>query len=189
MIVNPGPMIAVDEIVRVRMIVRVTRSMTQTVASTVATEALITDVRSFLGELKCVGSERLLRMGISMAQLHVLHLLERHGELAMSRLAETLDVSFSAATGLVDRIEERGFVERIRVPSDRRVVLVRITAGGRRLLEDVEVLQTEFLSRVLDQLDPDQLDGVGRAMADLRAALAATPIHGGHHHIYAQGRE
>src|SRR5690242_2901279 len=118
MIVNPEPMIAVDEIVRVHMIVRVTRSMTQTVASTVATEALITDVRSFLGELKCVGSERLLRMGISMAQLHVLHLLERHGELAMSRLAETLDVSFSAATGLVDRIEERGFVERIRVPSD-----------------------------------------------------------------------
>jgi len=118
-----------------------------------------------------------------------LHLLERHGELAMSRLAETLDVSLSAATGLVDRIEERGFVERIRVPSDRRIVLVRITAAGRQLLEDVEVLQTEFLSGVLDQLDPSQLEGVARAMADLRAALASTPMHGGHHHIYAQGRE
>ena len=180
-------MIQIDEIVRACMIIRVTRSMTPAVSSTATTEALIADVRSFLGELKCVGSERLLRMGISMAQLHVLHLLERHGELAMSRLAETLDVSLSAATGLVDRIEERGFVERIRVPSDRRVVLVRITAAGRQLLENVEVLQTEFLSRALDQLDPTQLEGVGRAMADLRAALASTPIHGGHHHIDAQG--
>ena len=49
----------------------------------------------------------------------------------MSRLADMLDVSLSNATGLIDRIEERGFVERIRVPSDRRIVLVRITAAGR----------------------------------------------------------
>jgi DNA-binding MarR family transcriptional regulator len=182
-------MIEVDEIVRGGMIVRVTRSMTQAVPATVTTEAIIADVRSFLGELKCVGSERLLRMGISMAQLHVLHLLERHGELAMSRLAETLDVSLSAATGLVDRIEERGFVERIRVPNDRRIVLVRITAAGRQLLEDVEVLQTEFLCGVLEQLDGSQLKGVARAMADLRAALVATPVHGEHQHIYAQGRD
>ena len=65
-----------------------------------------------MGELKCMGSERLVRLGISMSQLHVMHLLDRHGEIAMSRLADMLDVSLSAATGLVDRIEERGFVER-----------------------------------------------------------------------------
>src|SRR5262245_10609280 len=180
-----------DDIVRGGMIVHVTRSMTRTVPTTATTAAIIDDVRSFLGELKCVASERLVRMGISMAQLHVLHLLERHGELAMSRLAETLNVSLSAATGLVDRIEERGFVERIRVPSDRRVVLVRITAAGRQLLGDVEVLQTQFLVGVLDQLDPAQLEGVAAAMTDLRAALAATPIHGGtgHNHLHVQGRE
>ncbi len=85
--------------------------------------AIIADVKASLGELKCLGSERLVRLGISMTQLHVMHLLERHGELPMSRLAEMLDVSMSAATGLVDRVEERGFVERIRVPEDRRVVL------------------------------------------------------------------
>src|SRR5262249_43494713 len=57
MIVNPPLMIQVDEIVRGCMIVRVTRSMTQAVESTATTEAIIADVRSFLGELKCVGSE------------------------------------------------------------------------------------------------------------------------------------
>ena len=45
----------------------------------------------------------------------------------MSRLADMLDVSDSNASGVVDRLEERGYVERIRVPNDRRVVLVRAT--------------------------------------------------------------
>jgi len=44
--------------------------------------------------------------------------------------------------------------------------------------------------RVLDQLDPAQLEGIARAMADLRAALAATPIQDGtSHHLHVQGRE
>ena len=107
--------------------------------------AILSDLRASFGELKCVGSERLVRLGISMTQLHVMHLLERHGEIAMSRLAEMLDVSDSAATGLIDRIEERGFVERIRVPEDRRIVLVRITPVGRQTLEDVEAVRTEVI--------------------------------------------
>jgi DNA-binding MarR family transcriptional regulator len=158
--------------------------------SSTTTAAIIADVRAAMAELKCVGSERLVRMGISMMQLHVLHLLERHGELPMSRLADVLDVSLSAATGLIDRIEERGFVERIRVPTDRRIVLVRITDSGRQLLDDVEVLRTEIMLRVLDQLDPAQLEGIARAMADLRAALASTPIQDGtSHYLHVQGRE
>jgi DNA-binding MarR family transcriptional regulator len=154
--------------------------------------AIVADLRASFGELKCIGSERLVRLGISMSQLHVMHLLERHGELAMSRLADMLDVSFSAATGLVDRIEERGFVERIRVPEDRRVVLVRITPAGRQMLEDVEIVRTEIIERVLDQLDPSQLDGVATAMAALRVAFLSTfadPISGAHHTHEPQGRE
>jgi len=170
------------------MIVHVIRSMT----TDETRAAILADLRASFGELKCIGSERLVRLGISMSQLHVMHLLERHGELAMSRLADMLDVSFSAATGLVDRIEERGFVERIRVPEDRRVVLVRITPAGRQMLEDVEIVRTEIIQLVLDQLDPSQLDGVATAMAALRVAFLSTfadPISGAHHIHEPQGRE
>ena len=145
--------------------------MIRSITPEMAKAAIIDDFRASMGELKCVGSERLVRLGISMAQLHVMHLLEGHGELAMSRLADMLDVSFSAATGLVDRVEERGFVERIRVPEDRRIVLVRITAAGRQMLDDVELARTALLERVLDRLDETQLIGVASAMADLRMAV------------------
>ncbi len=143
--------------------------------SVAATKSAIAgDLRAALSELKCLGSERLVRLGISMTQLHVMHLLERHGELPMSHLAEMLDVSLSAATGLIDRIEERGFVERIRVPSDRRVVLVRMTPTGRQMLEEVELLRSNIIARVLDKLDASQLARVAAAMADLRIAVATT---------------
>ena len=66
-----------------------------------------------------------------MAQLHIMYTLQRHGEMTMSQLADVLNVSFSNATGLIDRIEERGFIERIRVPEDRRIVVVRVTDRGR----------------------------------------------------------
>jgi len=170
------------------MIVRVIRSMS--LDETKA--AILSDLRVSFGELKCVGSERLVRLGISMTQLHVMHLLERHGEIAMSRLAEMLDVSDSAATGLIDRVEERGFVERIRVPEDRRIVRVRITPVGLQMLEDVEAARTEIIGRVLDQLDPSQLEGVATAMAALRVAFLAThsdPLSGAHHSHQPQGRE
>jgi DNA-binding MarR family transcriptional regulator len=154
-------------------------------ATAVAKAGIIADFRVAMSELKCIGSERLVRQGISMTQLHVMNMLERHGEMAMSRLAEMLDVSLSNATGLIDRIEERGFVERIRVPSDRRIVLVRITDRGRAVMEEVEALREATLERVLDRLDETQLKRVAAALADVRLAVIATitdPTSGAHTH-------
>lgn len=136
-------------------------------------DGIIAGFRSGLLELRCIGSQRMLRQGVSMTHYHVMSMLERHGEMTMSHLAEMLDVSLSNATGLVDRMEERGFVERVRVADDRRVVLSRITQRGRDLLEEVEVLRGDIMHRVLERLDDEQLDRVARAMEDVRASVAA----------------
>ncbi len=141
---------------------------------------LLADLRSTLAELKCLGSERLRRLGVSMGHLHAMALLERHGRLSMSRFAELLDVSLSNVTGLVDRMEERGLVERIRVPDDRRVVLVELTDYGRRLLEETDLLRDDLLVRVLGQLEPEHRAALAVAVARLRDAvrgLAAEAPH------------
>jgi DNA-binding MarR family transcriptional regulator len=147
--------------------------MTTPALEPAAVIGIIAGFRSALRELRCLGSERLVRQGVSMTQLHVMSLIERHGEMPMSRVAETLDVSLSNATGIVDRMEERGFVERVRVADDRRVVLVRVTDDGRRILDEVEVLKDDLLGAILDRLSPTQLDRVAAVMADLRSALDA----------------
>ena len=132
---------------------------------------IIADFRAAMTALKCASSERLLRVGISMAQLHILYTLQRTGEMPMSRLADVLNVSLSNATGLIDRIEERGFVERTRVPEDRRIVLIRVTDAGRRMLDEVDAISTELLRSVFARIGRSQLTLVGRAIAELRRGL------------------
>jgi DNA-binding MarR family transcriptional regulator len=133
---------------------------------------IIADFRAAMTMLKCASSERVLRLGISMAQLHILYTLQRNGEMPMSRLAELLNVSLSNATGLIDRIEERGYVERTRVPEDRRVVKIRLTADGSRMLDEIDALSDVLLREVLGRIGPSKLGGVAQAATALRGALA-----------------
>jgi len=132
---------------------------------------IIADFRAAMNQVKCASSERLVRMGISMAQLHILYTLQRSGEMPMSRLADVLHVSLSNATGLIDRIEERGFVERTRVPEDRRVVMIRVTDAGRRMLEEVDAISSDLLRSVFGRIGRSQLAAVGRAIGELRRGL------------------
>jgi DNA-binding MarR family transcriptional regulator len=145
-----------------------------TATKTDLTTSIIADFRATMTQLKCASSERLLREGVSMAQIHIMYTVQRHGEMTMSGLADVLNVSDSNATGLVDRMEERGFLQRDRVATDRRVVVIRITEAGDALLGQIDALSDEILRTVLDRLDPGQLLGVGQAVADLRAAVDAT---------------
>lgn len=135
---------------------------------------MIGQFRLVLRELKCVGSQRLLRRGVSMAHLHVMSMLERHGPMTMTRLADALDVSVSNATGLVDRMEERGLVDRLRDDPDRRVVHVGLTGEGRAALAEIEVLQTDVLGQILAHLDDRQLTRLARSIEDLRGAVVRT---------------
>jgi len=155
------------------MIVHVTRTISQDGASAAPDlyAPIIADYRAAMTQLKCAASERLLRLGISMAQLHILYTVQRNGEMTMSRLADVLNVSLSSATGLVDRIAERGFVERSHPPEDRRVVRIRVTPEGAKMLEQIDAVSDDLLRIVLGRLGRSQLAGVRQALADLRVAL------------------
>src|SRR5262249_16172524 len=61
---------------------------------------------------------------LSPSQCHVLHLIEPERPLPMGRLAETLGCDASNVTGLVDRLEARGLVERRASAKDRRVKVI-----------------------------------------------------------------
>src|SRR5947199_1893371 len=70
---------------------------------------------------------------LSAVQCHVLHLIEPGRPLPMGRLAETLSCDASNVTGLVDRLESRGLVERRPGDEDRRVKVLHLTPSGSRL--------------------------------------------------------
>jgi DNA-binding MarR family transcriptional regulator len=135
-------------------------------------DSIVAELHGMIGSLRCAGTGRMVKAGISMTHLHILWVLEHHGELPMSRLAEVLDVSVSNATGLVDRMEERGLVERVRVPDDRRIVIVRASPDGARIRDEIEALKQDGMRSILGRLTPSQLDRLLGAIGDLRAAMA-----------------
>ena len=72
-------------------------------------------------------------LDLSPAQWHVLHLIQPDQPVPMGRLADTLGCDASNVTGLVDRLEARGLVERRPAVADRRMKVLHLTAAGSRL--------------------------------------------------------
>ena len=160
-------------------------------AETPATR-IATGIHDMIAGFRCAGTGRLVKAGVSMTHMHVMWLLQHHGDLPMNRVADLLDVSFSNATGIVDRMEERGLVERVRVPDDRRVVLVRIAAGGLQALDQMEALKHDRLQAILGHLDEAQLERLATAIDDIRGAVVAefgSDYLSGHDHAHAPRTE
>ena len=135
-------------------------------------DAVVNELHVLMGMMRCAGTGRMVKSGISMTHLHILWLLEHHGDLTMGHLADLVDVSLSNASGLIDRMEERGLVERIRVPDDRRVVLVRVSPEGARMRDEIEAIKQDQMRSILGNLDVDQLTRLVGAVGDLRGAVA-----------------
>src|SRR5690349_7054749 len=77
--------------------------------------------------------------GISQAQYNVLRILRGAGtELPCLEIAGRMISHLPDITRLVARLEAAGLVERSRIPSDRRVVLVKVTTKGLTLLEELD---------------------------------------------------
>ena len=88
---------------------------------------------------------------MSVTQLRMLGIL-RDREPAMLDLANHLKLEKSSVTGLIDRAEKRGLVERTPAPHDGRAVHVRLTPEGRRLTEQGAAEVYEAMSALLGAL-------------------------------------
>jgi len=125
------------------------------------------------GHQRCAVARRLHRQGISMAHLQTLWILQEHGPQPMTRLADLLGVAVPNATGIIDRMEQRGLVERLRDGADRRVVTVRQTPEGARAVEEIDGWRSDMLVELLDRLDTDQLLRLVGGVNELREAIHA----------------
>ena len=96
---------------------------------------------------------------LSLIHLNVVAVLDLDGPLPMSGLAEILYVSQASATGIGDRMEQRGLVERHRGDEDRRVVRVALTDEGRKLITSMANERRDRMAMMLEQLDDDELEG------------------------------
>jgi len=133
-------------------------------------EALVDDV---LGELTNIrmkdwmGALKRWQQGaLSMVHMNVLMLLQSNGALPMSKLADLLDVSVASATGIVDRMEKRGVVERRHSETDRRVVEIHLTKRGTAVFTVMDAERKKRLKKLVALMSDAEL---GALLTGLRA--------------------
>ncbi len=100
-------------------------------------------------------SNELNRVNLSYSQFFLLTYLTSEEYLTMTDIAKKMGHSTAAATGLIDRIEKLGYVERMHGSDDRRKILVRITSKGVNLVSHIRNEIATDLANILSSMDED----------------------------------
>jgi DNA-binding MarR family transcriptional regulator len=109
-------------------------------------------------------------VGLNATDLEALDLLVRHGPMTAGRLAELTGLTTGAVTGLVDRLERRGYVRREPHPSDRRSVMVRpLTEVALQDLEPCYAPMSEAMAELCQRFSDAELTAIADFVA--RAAV------------------
>lgn len=88
----------------------------------------------------------------------------------MGHLADELDVALPNATGIINRMAERGLVQRSNDESDRRVVLISLTGEGDRLIAEMEAGRRARMGMLIGTMDNVQQMRLLESVKDLHAA-------------------
>lgn len=113
-------------------------------------------------------------LGLDSTALRCIGLASREPDLTPGRLAELTGLTTGAVTGVLDRLERAGFIERAPDPADRRRTIIRVALGDRwrevaRAYDPLE----RSAERVLSELDEEERATLARVLSKLRDAIAA----------------
>lgn len=110
-------------------------------------------------------------MGLTPAQFDVLATLGNTAGMNPKLLGEKTLITKGTLTGVVDRLQAKGLVQRQPDPSDGRGQIVQLTAAGQALFEQVFPAHGAHLGRAFARLDARQLAAAEQALHGLRLAL------------------
>jgi DNA-binding MarR family transcriptional regulator len=95
--------------------------------------------------------------GLTGPQLTILRVIHRLQPVSAGELAKSANFNRGTLTGILDRLEANGFVSRNRYAPDRRSVILKLTAAGRRVLAEAPyLLRTRFLEELNRMTAPEQ---------------------------------
>lgn len=117
---------------------------------------------------------RLAKEKMTFSQYSVLLALSRKGPMPMSKLGEEMLVAPANVTGLVDRMEKKGFVSRERDPADRRSFVIRPTELGDRVFLSISVRFRAYVRSMGSSLTKEELAATLTALQKTRATIDST---------------
>jgi DNA-binding MarR family transcriptional regulator len=118
---------------------------------------------------------------ITVPQLRAMLHIYTDGPGSMGNVARELGVSLPTTTGIVDKLVSRGMVVRETGSSDRRLVIIRLSPAGNRLVSELWVLGRLNLGKLVQTLDSEELLLASRLvdiLLEKTRELAQNPLSG-----------
>jgi len=102
--------------------------------------------------------------GLSMPQFGLLMQMHHKGACGMSEVSERFDITPAAASQLVDKLVQNGFVQRVEDPNDRRAKLLSLTDKGRELIQQGIEERYRWVEELAGKLTDEERAQVSEAL-------------------------
>ena len=133
---------------------------TQTGGYRKRTRDIIFSIRRLMQAGELYTKELNKKYQISAPQLNCLLTLHEYGPLPPSKIAHYIMVKSSTITGIVDRLEQKGLVSRLRNSPDRRIITIELTDAGRSMAENAPPPIQQKLIDGLKRLSEDEINEI-----------------------------
>jgi len=138
---------------------------------------LVEDAQEIVAQLRTLRRDVLRaaadmgRSGLTGPQISVQALLVVNGPMTVGELGRDLGLSHSTVSGIVDRLEDRGLVQRAPDPADRRYTRISVTPAVERYVQDLASAPAARLARALRTATPEDRARIREGLTLLRRLL------------------
>jgi len=114
--------------------------------------------------------------GLTIPQIMVLNAIERLGDVTIKRISDDVSLSQATLTTILNRLEQRGLVERVRNPDDKRIVNARLTPAGLSALQAAPALLHENFIQRFEALDKERKSQILSSLKQVAGLMDAEVI-------------
>ena len=132
---------------------------------------IIYEIRRLLQARELYTKELNKKYQVSAPQLNCLLALYENGPLPPSQIAKYIMVKSSTVTGIIDRLEQKGLVTRVRNSPDRRVITIELTETGKRLANNAPPPIQQKIIDGLRRLPEGEIEEIVRGLTKLTRML------------------
>src|SRR3990167_600409 len=112
-----------------------------------------------------------VKKGVTQTQFLVLTAVRAYGRCTMGVLARNLHIRMPTATGIIDRLVQRGYVRRLAMADDRRQVAVELTPAGTQFIQQFQAIARRRWEEVMSTLRVGELRAFHRIITKLQTQV------------------
>lgn len=104
---------------------------------------------------------------LSVTEIHTLEAIGQYEAKTMTQVADVLKINVSTLTAAINKLVNKGYVNRFRIPEDRRIVMIELSETGIRAVREHEAFHLVMVRDVMAQLAPEEKERLTESLENV----------------------